>query len=64
MIENAFQDVWEDESAQTDVDEKRYGTDRRKKSASGFTCVSIVGWICRREQTRRKGDPEIFCDYE
>ena len=28
--------------------------DRRKEACEGFTYVSTVGWICRRERVRRK----------
>ncbi|MGD9368429.1 MAG: hypothetical protein PVH87_22205 [Desulfobacteraceae bacterium] len=28
--------------------------DRRKNPCEGFTYVSTVGWICRRERSRRK----------
>jgi hypothetical protein len=28
--------------------------DRRKEACQGFTYVSTVGWICRREGIRRK----------
>ena len=28
--------------------------DRRKEPCEGFTYVSTVGWICRRERVRRK----------
>ena len=30
--------------------------DRRMQPCKGFTRISIVGWICRRERTRREGD--------
>jgi hypothetical protein len=36
--------------------EKRNGDDRRREPSEGFACVSTVGWICRREKTRRKDD--------
>ena len=39
-----------------DFGDRRYD-DRRKESGEGFTYVSTVGWICRREQCRRKEDP-------
>jgi hypothetical protein len=42
------------------VIERRNGTERRKKPACGFIYISTVGWICRREQIRRKDDPEIY----
>ena len=35
----------------------RRDDDRRKEPSEGFTYVSVVGWICRREQCRRKDDP-------
>jgi hypothetical protein len=33
---------------------KRTQTDRRQDDCEGFTYVSTVGWICRRERCRRK----------
>ncbi len=30
--------------------------ERREQDCPGFTYVSIVGWICRREKVRRKND--------
>ena len=40
--------------------EKRGGQERRKEPSCGFTCISTVGWICRRELLRRKDDPDSF----
>ena len=40
----------------------RRDQDRRKEPCEGFTYVSMVGWICRREQSRRKDDP-FQCDF-
>lgn len=38
-----------------DTDAFRHRTgDRRKVPSKGFTYISVVGWICRREQCRRK----------
>ena len=37
---------------------KRSGLDRRHDSCEGFAYVSTVGWICRREKTRRETDAE------
>ena len=34
--------------------------DRRKKASQGFTYISMVGWICRREKIRRKDEPFIL----
>lgn len=28
--------------------------DRRKEACEGYTYISTVGWICRRERIRRK----------
>lgn len=33
---------------------KRTGGERRKETCEGFTYVSTVGWICRREKSRRQ----------
>ena len=30
--------------------------DRREKDCPGITYIPLVGWICRREKTRRKDD--------
>lgn len=32
----------------------RRDDERRKKHSLGYTCMSVVGWICRREKERRK----------
>jgi hypothetical protein len=34
--------------------------DRRKVTSKGFTYISVAGWICRREQCRRKDDKLNF----
>jgi hypothetical protein len=49
----------EKDTAQTifsPIHEKRRGRERRKEPSCGFTCITIVGWICRREQLRRNDD--------
>ncbi len=38
------------------LDDRRF-EERRKEPGEGFAYVSTVGWICRREQCRRKDDP-------
>jgi hypothetical protein len=43
-----------------EIHERRNCSERRKVCASGFTFISTVGWICRREQFRRKEDPDTF----
>ena len=40
----------------------RRDIDRRREPCEGFTYVSTVGWICRREQSRRKDD-SFHCDF-
>jgi hypothetical protein len=37
-------------------EEKRGKEDRRKAKSDGYTYVPIVGWYCRRNQTRRSDD--------
>lgn len=34
----------------------RSGLERRQDDGDGFTYVSTVGWICRREKMRRQTD--------
>ena len=36
--------------------QERRKEDRRKMPSEGFAYMPIVGWICRREQVRRKAD--------
>ncbi len=38
----------------------RYEEDRRIEPSKGFTYISSVGWIDRREKLRRKEDPYDF----
>jgi hypothetical protein len=38
----------------------RWGEERRKEPSDGFTYISSVGWIDRRERLRRKDDPDNF----
>jgi hypothetical protein len=41
----------------TDVDSfDRRSIDRRKHASEGYTYISTVGWICRRERSRRECD--------
>ena len=37
-----------------ELEKRRRMGERRKLPSKGFTRISMVGWICRREQTRRK----------
>ena len=41
---------------EADFDDRRC-SDRRKEPGEGYTYISTVGWICRREQCRRRDDP-------
>lgn len=38
----------------------RVKEERRKRPSNGFTYISAVGWIDRRERLRRKDDPDVF----
>lgn len=38
--------------------ERRHRTDRRRTPSPGHVRISMVGWICRREKSRRRSDPE------
>jgi hypothetical protein len=49
-----------DETISLDLFERRRGIERRKKHGCGFTYISTVGWISRREHFRRKDDSEVF----
>jgi hypothetical protein len=35
--------------------------DRRKQTGEGYTYISMVGWICRREHRRRNCDCKKIC---
>ena len=37
--------------------ENRWEEERRREPSEGFTYISSVGWIDRRERLRRKDDP-------
>lgn len=39
-----------------DAGNKRKHADRRKLCSEGYAYISVVGWICRREWSRRKDD--------
>lgn len=60
MYDFEYQKSRIDKTIPPDIYERRKGTERRQATASGFTFVSTVGWICRREQFRRKDDPDTF----
>ena len=40
--------------------ENRWKEDRRREPSEGYTYISTVGWIDRRERLRRKVDPYNF----
>jgi hypothetical protein len=64
MYDFGYQKDRMDDTIPPDVLERRNGTDRRKAPACGFTYISTVGWICRREQFRREDDPDYFSNRE
>jgi hypothetical protein len=62
MYDLGYQKDRRDDIVPPDFLERRDGMERRKVHASGFAYISIVGWICRREQSRRRDDPDCFFD--
>ncbi len=38
--------------------DERCGYDRREAPSEGYAYVSTVGWICRRENSRRSDDDD------
>jgi hypothetical protein len=64
MYDLGYQEDRMDEIIPNNVLERRTGTERRKASARGFTYISTVGWICRREQFRRNDDSDGVVDRE
>jgi hypothetical protein len=62
MENKEYLDEHQDDLEQgTDSNDRRYN-DRRKEPCEGFTYVTMVGWICRREKSRRKDEP-FQCDF-
>lgn len=45
----------QEKEKKTEIGCQRY-CDRRKAPSKGYAYISTVGWICRRERTRRKND--------
>ena len=43
-----------DEELQSTAAFRQRTEDRRKVPSMGFAYISVVGWICRREQYRRR----------
>ena len=39
--------------------QKRRNEDRRKINCDGYTYIPMVGWFCRREQTRRNDEGKM-----
>jgi hypothetical protein len=64
MFESRPQNSHKNGTGETEGCERRNRAERRLKPSSGFTCISTVGWICRREKIRRKNDPDTFVDPE
>jgi hypothetical protein len=48
-----------DECVVSEFENRRIGIERRKNRACGYTFISSVGWICRREQFRRREDSDM-----
>ncbi len=48
------------DSYEARAEQQRREEKRRRKESEGFTYISTVGWICRRENSRRKDDEFMF----
>ena len=51
--------ITDNKAARFDVEQKVHVEDhrvkeRRQEESEGYTYISMVGWICRRERFRRK----------
>jgi hypothetical protein len=42
--------------------DRRHWIERRQRQCRGYAYITTVGWICRREQCRRKIDAPAFPD--
>ena len=49
-----------DSSEKRDELHRREEQQRRREESAGFAYISTVGWICRREKSRRKDDEFMF----
>lgn len=64
MYDFGYQKDRLDDIIPSDVFERRNDMERRKAPACGYTYISTVGWICRREQSRRNNDENTEFDRE
>jgi hypothetical protein len=63
MIANKETNKAKDAECNLDQDctfDNRHKHDRRIEPSKGYTYISVVGWIDRREKLRRKDDPYNF----
>lgn len=44
------------------ISHERRISERREKDCPGYTYITTVGWICRRENIRRKDNNSLFKD--
>jgi hypothetical protein len=58
MNDNSDREQYKDRAAVQLDEDRRQLDERRQEESCGFACISTVGWICRRERTRRKDDPQ------
>ncbi len=63
MYEFTPQNHFADDTIAPEIVERRDRSKRRKVSACGFTYICTVGWVCRREQFRRKDDAGALADH-
>ena len=50
----------DNDSSEKREERHRREEQRRREESAGFAYISTVGWICRREKSRRKDDEFMF----
>jgi hypothetical protein len=50
----------DNDSSEKRDEQHRREEQRRREESAGFAYISTVGWICRREKSRRKDDEFMF----
>jgi hypothetical protein len=59
-VQNSFTTNKNEEVAK--CSDKRSAADRRSQESEGYTYITTVGWICRREKCRREKDKDTVID--
>jgi hypothetical protein len=55
---DSFSSESEDSPKKPPVEMDKRSGERRQEDRGGYVYISTVGWICRRERSRRKSDEE------